>query len=95
MSNLSTVDQTAINWACKQIRAGQTINLTVWHRHPMGSMYSTGGPIGPHTDVRGKPLADRTDAELMQCIANGAGWRSRGAFIDRLCWQYRIAHAPN
>lgn len=93
MGNLSTKDQVAINWAFEQIRAGQTINLTILHRHPTGSTYSTGGPVGPNTDVRGRTLAERADAELMQCIANGAGWRSRGAFLDRLCWQYRLAHA--
>ena len=91
MSNLSTADQTAINWASEQIRSGQTIDLTVWHQHPTGPDYSTGGPIGPHTVVHGIKLADRSVQELLECIANGAGWRKRGAFLDRLAWRYRVS----
>ena len=91
MSNLSTADQSAINWASEEILAGRTIDLTVWHRHPTGTDYSTGGPIGPDTVVHGRKLADRSVPELIGCLADGAGWRGRGAFLDRLVWQYRVS----
>ena len=91
MSNLRTADQAAINWAAEQIRAGRIIDLTVWHAHPTGPDYSTGGPIGPHTVVDGRKLADRSVPELIGCLADGAGWRGRGAFLDRLVWRYRVS----
>ena len=91
MSNLSTADQSAINWASEEILAGRTIDLTVWHRHPTGTDYSTGGPIGPGSVVNGRRLADRSETELRGCLADGAGWRGRGAFLDRLVWRYRVS----
>ena len=91
MSNLSTADQTAINWASEEILAGRTIDLTVWHRHPTGTDYSTGGPIGPGSVVNGRRLADRSVPELIGLLEDGAGWRSRGAFLDRLIWRHRLS----
>ncbi len=91
MSNLRTADQAAINWASEEIRAGRIIDLTVWHRHPTGTDYSTGGPIGPGSVVNGRRLADRSVSELRGCLADGAGWRGRGAFLDRLVWRYRVS----
>ena len=66
-------------------------DMTGANRHPTGPDYSTGGPIGPHTVVDGLKLADRSIPELLECIANGAGWRKRGAFLDRLVWRYRVS----
>ena len=91
MSNLSTADQTAINWASEEILAGRTIDLTVWHRHPTGTDYSTGGPMGPNTVVDLMKLSDRSVPELIGLLEDGAGWRSRGAFLDRLIWRHRLS----
>lgn len=91
MSNLSTAELAAINWASEQIRAGQSIDLTVWHRHPDGTYYSTGGPIGPNTVVDLEKLSNRSAQELLDSLANGAGWRKRRVFLARLVWQYRVA----